>query len=125
MTLVPPLPTAADTRRVKALSRAVAKALRQRGTPVLDAADTAWMEDRPQSLPLLLDAAVAASTAGKRDEALVAACRWLLANQLELIRYRLERGHDWARAMLGAYQETLVALIRANTLPEAERNTSR
>jgi len=120
MTLVPPPPSAADTRRVKAMTRAVAKELRQRGIPVLDAMDTAWMEERPQSLPLLLDAAVAAITAGKRDEALVAACRWLLANQLELIRYRLERGHDWARALLDAYQEKLIALIRTNTLPEAD-----
>ena len=92
----------------------------QQGRPVLDAADTAWMEQRPQSLLLLLDAAVAASSASKRDEALLAACRWLLANQLELIRYRLERGHDWASALLDAYQEKLVALVRANTLPEAD-----
>ena len=120
MTQAPPPPTATDTRRVKAMTQAVAKAVRQQGRPVLEAADTAWMEERPQSLLLLLDAAVAASAAGKRDEALVAACRWLLANQLELIRYRLERGHDWARALLDAYQEKLVALIRANTLPEAD-----
>jgi hypothetical protein len=67
------------------------------------------MEARPQSLPLLLDAAVAAITAGVRDEELVTACRWLLANQLELIRYRLERGHDCARAMLDAHVEQMIA----------------
>ena len=56
----------------------------------------------------------------RRDEALITACRWLLANQLELIRYRLERGHDWARAMLDAYQEKLIALVQAKTVPEAD-----
>ncbi|MEA2729003.1 MAG: hypothetical protein QOF70_3478 [Acetobacteraceae bacterium] len=46
--------------------------------------------------------------------------RWLIANQLELIRYRLERGHDWARVMLDAYQEKLIALAQTNTLPGAD-----
>ena len=63
---------------------------------------------------------MAASTARRRDEALITACRWLLANQLELIRYRLERGHEWARSMLDAYQEKLIALVQANTLPESD-----
>jgi hypothetical protein len=112
--------TPADTRRVKALTRAVTVELRRHGTPALAAADMAWMEARPQSLWPLLDAAVAASTVRQRDETLVDACRWLLANQLELIRYRLERGHDWARAMLDAYQEKLIALAQASTVPEVD-----
>ena len=116
----PPSPTPADTRRVKALTRTVAMDLRQHGTPALGAADKAWLEGQPQSLWPLLNAAVATSTAERRDEALVDACRWLLANQLELIRYRLERGHDWARAMLDTYQEKLIALVRAKTLSEAD-----
>jgi hypothetical protein len=120
MTTAPPSPTTADARRVRALARAVAKVLRRDETPSLSAADTAWMEARPQSLPLLLDAAVAAITAGGRDEELVIACRWLLANQLELIRYRLERGHGWARAMLDAHMEQMIALARDNTLPETD-----
>lgn len=118
--VIAPPPTPADTKQAKALTRAVARELRRHGTPSLDGAGTAWMEERPQSLWPLLDAAVAAGTAHERDEALVVACRWLLANQLELIRYRLERGHDWARAMLDAYQEKLVELARTNTLAEAD-----
>ena len=102
------------------MTRAVAKELRQHGAPSLEVASTAWLESQPQSLWPLLDAAVAASTARRRDEALITACRWLLANQLELIRYRLERGHDWARVMLDAYPEKLIALAQANTLPEAD-----
>ena len=93
-----PPPTPADTKRVKAMTRTVAIDMRRHGTPALGAADKAWLEGQPQSLwSLLFDTAVAISTAGRRDEVLITASRWLLANQLELIRYRLERDHDWAR----------------------------
>jgi len=98
MIQTPPPPTPADIRRIKALTRAVATDVRRHGTPALDQKGMAWMEDHPQCLWPLFDTAVAASTADQRDEALTVACRWLLANQLELIRYRLERGHDWARS---------------------------
>ncbi len=119
--LVPPRhPTAADTRQVKALIRAVATELRRHGTPSFNAVSNAWLESQPQSLWPLLNAAVAASTAHRRDEAVITATRWLLANQLELIRYRLERGHEWARSMLDAYQEKVIALVQADTLPEAD-----
>lgn len=113
-----PSPTAADIRRTKALVRAVATELRQSGAPSLETASHAWLESQPQSLWPLLDATVAGSTARKRDDALITAGRWLLANQLELIRYQLERGHDWAREMLDAYQEKLIALAQA--LPEQD-----
>ena len=116
----PPQPTAADASQVKALMRAATAELRRHGAPSLDMARMAWLESQPQSLWPLLDATVAASTARRRDEALITAGRWLLANQLELIRYRLERGHDWARAMLDAYQEKLIALAQAKTLPESD-----
>ena len=119
-TFAPPPPTAADTRDVKALVRSVAAEIRRSGAPSLEAASQGWLETRPQNLWPLFDAAVAAGTARKRDEAVMTACHWLLANQLELIRYRLERGHDWAREMLDAYQEKLVALARAQTMPDAD-----
>ena len=111
-----PLPTPADTKRVKALARAVATAIRKHDSPSLGAVDQAWLEGQPQTLLPLLDTAVAASTAERRDEELVTACRWLLANQLELIRYKHERDYDWASAALDAYQENLIVLARARTL---------
>jgi len=111
-----PLPTPADTRRVNALTRAVATAMRRQSSLSLAAVDQAWLEGRPQILLPLLDTTVAASTAERRDEGLIAACRWLLANQLELIRYKHERDYDWASAVLDAYQEKLIVLARAQTL---------
>ena len=68
------------------MTRTVAMDLRRHGTPTLGAADKAWLEGQPQSLWALLDTAVATSTAGRRDGVLITASRWLLANQLELIR---------------------------------------
>ncbi|MSP01944.1 MAG: hypothetical protein EXR07_12970 [Acetobacteraceae bacterium] len=120
MTLAPPPPTAADAKRVTTMTLAAAKELRRHGKPPLDPAGAAWMEQRPQTLWPLLDAAVAANIARPRDEALVAGCHWLLVSQLELIRYRLDSGHDWARAMLDAYQERLIELARASTLSETD-----
>ena len=116
----PPPASTADTRQVEALVRAAAAELRRHGSPSLDAMNTAWLESQPQTLWPMLDAAVAASNARRRDEELITASRWLLANQLELIRYRLEGGHYWARAMLDTYQEKLIALVQAKTLAETE-----
>src|SRR3954470_21334507 len=110
-------PTAEDIRRTKALLRAVATELRQSGAPSLETANHAWLESKPQSLCPRLAPTVGASAARKRNEARVTAGRWLLANQLELIRYKLERGHDSAREMLDAYQEKLIVLIRTEALP--------
>ena len=111
-----PLPTPQDARRVKALTRAAAMAMRRHSSPTLGAVDQAWLEGQPQTLLSLLDTAVAASTAKRRDEDLVTACRWLLANQLELIRYKHERDYDWASVLLNAYQENLIVLARTQTL---------
>ncbi len=111
-----PLPPSQDTRRVKALARTAAMAMQRHGAPTLSAADQAWFEGQPQSLLPLLDTAVAASTAKRRDEALITACRWLLANQLELIRYKQERDYDWASALLNAYQEHLIVLGETQSL---------
>ena len=116
----PPPPSTADTREVKALVRTVAAEIRRNGAPSLEVASQNWLENHPQSLWPLFDATVAAGTARKRDKAAMTACLWLLANQLELVRYRLERGHDWAREMIDTYQEKLVALARAKTMPEAD-----
>jgi hypothetical protein len=64
----PPAPAAAHIRDVNALVHTVAAELRRNGAPSLDTASNAWLENRPQSLWPLPDAAVAASMARKRDE---------------------------------------------------------
>ena len=115
MTQAPPAATAADKKRVKALIRAAAKTGRH-GAPSIGPDGEAWIEDKPQSLWPILDEVVALLSAEKRDEALAGAGLWLLANQLELIRYRLDRGYDWAAAMLETYQHRLIELARDRVL---------
>jgi hypothetical protein len=111
-----PKPADAATH-VKRLATAVARQIRRDGAPELDPAGMAWIEQHPQSLWALLDTVVTACNATKRDDAFIVACLWLLANQLELIRYRLESGHPWAEEMLTTYQQKLVALIGSNAVP--------
>jgi hypothetical protein len=98
------------------MTRALATAMRRHNSLSLGAVDQAWLEGQPQALFALLDTAVAASTAKRRDEELITACRWLLANQLELIRYKHERDYDLASAVLNAYQENLIELARTGRL---------
>ena len=65
--------------------RAVARELRQHGTPSFSVVSNAWLESQPQSLWPLLDAAVAASIAHRRDEALQL-IEFLRARDAELMR---------------------------------------
>ena len=115
MTQAPPAATAADTKRVKAMIRDAAKTS-GRGVPDLGPDDHAWLETRPQSLWPLLAEALRLFRAENRNDALLAACLGLLASQLELIRYRLDRGYDWASEMLEAYQHKLIELARDDIL---------
>ena len=119
---VPPRhPTAADTRQVKALIRAVATELRRHGTPSFNAVSNAWLESQPQSLWPLLNAAV---TRQHRPPARRAGDhRHPLATRqpagADPLPSRL-RGHEWARSILDAYQEKVIVLAQADALPESD-----
>ena len=82
--------------------------------------DRAWLEITPQVLPVLADLLVEAMVAPARDERRVSACLDLLALQLEFVRYRLDRGWDWAARMLNDYQQRLITLGRAGTLEPSD-----
>ena len=115
MTEAPPPATEADTRRVKTMIRAAAKAAR-RGAPQIGPGDQDWLEQHPQSLWPLLHETVTILTAARPDRVLAATGLWLLAHQLELIRYRLDRGYPWALEMVEAYQRRLIELARDDVL---------
>jgi hypothetical protein len=114
----PPPATGADRSRVKSIARKLARA----GEPVLGVEDRAWLEQTPQTLPVITEGLVAAASAqGKqRDDKLVAGYMEMLALQLEFVRYRLDRGWDWAERMLDEYQQTLIKLGEARTLPQED-----
>lgn len=112
----PPKSTTADARYVARMARACAH-LRSSGKPFdLPEDDRSYLEETPQSLRPIIDGTLAAMTAAKRDENLVVAHLWLLERQLELIRYRLERGWAWAKEVLDAFQNRLVTLSERGDL---------
>ncbi|HUB16555.1 MAG TPA: hypothetical protein VMB34_31760 [Acetobacteraceae bacterium] len=111
----PPQDTAEDRRQVRRMARSLRRQSDE-AMPDLSPDDRDWMEETPQSLWPILAGAVAAASAKPRDDALMQAWLLLLNEQLELIRYRAERGRDWANEMLDEYQDRLIQLAGANTL---------
>lgn len=112
----PPEATSADRRRVERMARALSRKVRDDEPPELPEEDQDWLEAVPQSLWPLLEGAVDAATAEPRNEKLFAAWLALLNHQLELIRYRSDRGHKWAIGMLDEFQENLQDLAEQEVL---------
>ena len=109
----PPEATALDRNRVKAIAKRIS---RKRDAEV-SIEDTGWLEQMPQVLPVITDALVDAARAAKRDEGLISAYQRMLGLQLEFVRYRHDRGWEWASTMLEAFQQRLIALGRDDTVP--------
>jgi hypothetical protein len=109
----PPDATGIDRSRVKAIAKRIA---RQKNGDVAEE-DRGWLEQTPQTLPVITESLVAAATAEKRDEPLILAYHLMLALQIEFVRYRQDRGWDWADDMLEALMDRLVALARDTAFP--------
>ncbi|MDR3531252.1 MAG: hypothetical protein P4L90_11960 [Rhodopila sp.] len=112
----PPPATSLDRSRVKAIAKRLAR------DPEADMSieDHGWLEQTPQTLPVITDLLVeAASATGKqRDENLVQAYQDMLARQLEFVRYRLDNGWEWAIRMLDEFQQRLIALGESKSIPQ-------
>jgi hypothetical protein len=109
----PPKATALDRNRVKAIAKRIAR----KPDADLSLEDRGWLEQTPQTLPVIVEALVGAASAAKRDEPLVLAYQVLLSLQLEFVRYRQDRGWDWADDMLEAFEERLIALGNEAAIP--------
>jgi hypothetical protein len=109
----PPAATAADRARAKAIAKRVAR----KPESEIDVEDRDWLEQTPQLLPAITGALVDLVRATKRDEPMIMAYQLLLALELEFVRYRQDRGWDWADDMLETYQERLILLGRDKTIP--------
>jgi hypothetical protein len=116
----PPGPSPAEIREVARIARAVRKRYATDDGPSLADRDRDWLEQRPQALWPMLDGALAACQASPRDDDLFASWLFLLSNQLEQIRYRAERGWDWAGDLLDDYQDRLIALTDDAKLNHAD-----
>jgi hypothetical protein len=86
----------------------------------LPADDRAWLELSPQLLPVLTEMTVHAMSAAPRQANRIATCLNLLTLQLEFVRYRQDRGWDWANRMLADYQQRLIDLGREESLDQQD-----
>ena len=109
----PPEATTLDRNRVKAIAKRAAR----KPDADLGVEDRAWLEQTPQALPTIAEALIGLAGAAKRDEPMILAYHLLLALQLEFVRYRQDRGWDWADAMLQAFQQRLITLGRDEAIP--------
>ncbi|MGE0221791.1 MAG: hypothetical protein AB7S57_00920 [Acetobacteraceae bacterium] len=116
----PPPATPADATMIQRIARSLAQALRSEGAPVMSPDDEAWFEATPQSIWPILDSLVAACSAPRRDEPLITAYRFLLGQQLEFIRYRIDSGWDWAKRMAAEYQQRLIAMAESRSIPQED-----
>ena len=114
----PPAATALDRSRVKAIAKKLARDP-QAGP---NDEDTGWLEEMPQVLPVIVDLLIAeaAPTGKRRNDTLLEAYQDLLTLQLEFVRYRQDAGWDWAIRMLSDYQQRLIALGEAKTIPRED-----
>jgi hypothetical protein len=112
----PPKATALDRSRLRAIAKRIALA----PDIGINTEDSGWLEQTPQVLPEITELLIAAASAAKRDDALVLAYQGMLEIQLEFVRYRQDRGWDWADAMLGSFQQRLVAIGTADAIPRED-----
>jgi hypothetical protein len=113
----PPEDTDENRGPLERMARALAQRLRDDQPPDLSVQVQDWLEASPQSLGSILKAAVDAASAKPRDAELFGAWLVIVNYQLEQIRYRSDRGHEWAIELLDEYQEDLKDLTEANALP--------
>ncbi|HEX4369559.1 MAG TPA: hypothetical protein VH023_22170 [Rhodopila sp.] len=112
----PPDATSLDRNRVKA----IAKRMARKSDGDIAVEDRGWLEQTPQVLPVIVDGLVAAAGAAKRDDTLILAYQVLLALQLEFVRYRQDRGWDWADDMIDAFLNRLTALGNEAAIPRED-----
>jgi hypothetical protein len=109
----PPEATSLDRNRVKAIAKRIAR----KPDADIPMEDRGWLEQTPQTLPVIVELLVDVARAAKRDEALILGYQVLLALQLEFVRYRLDRGWDWASEMIDAFLDRLIALGSEAAIP--------
>ena len=104
----PPPATSTDRARVKA----IAKRLARRADQPISVEDRQWLQDTPQALPVITEALIAAANETGLDHPMVAAYAVMLTFELEYVRYRQDRGWEWASAMLDDFQQRLLVFAR-------------
>lgn len=96
----PPPPTAEDAAFVRAVAARLMREMKRREPNLMSLSDDMMaLEANPQSLWPILDGLIEACLSPRRDVNALEAWRLLFLSQLTAIRYRIDRGWSWARAM--------------------------
>ncbi len=95
------------------ISRLVATTSSDRLREGVTAEEELFLANNPEALWVLRDGFIENASAKRRSQpSTVAAWQIVLERQLEEIRFKAERQHDWAIAMLDRYQGELLAMAR-------------
>jgi hypothetical protein len=112
----PPEANTEDARQVQMLAKSVAARFAKGKRTELHGDGKSYVESRPQCLWLILDGALAAFGATRRDDHLVSTYLYLLTHQLSTFRFRLETGVDWAKPLLDRFQARIASLAAGDDL---------
>ena len=100
------------------LARDIAKQIHQDSPPLLNQSLSTYLDAPPQQLMTLLDNLIEHLESGlPPTDALIGAYLFLLASQLEEVRYKVDRHYDWAQRLVADFQARLVQLARNGRLP--------
>lgn len=107
----PPPPTAEDAAFVRAVAARLMREMKRREPNLMSLSDDMMaLEANPQSLWPILDGLIEACLSPRRDVNALEAWRLLFLSQLTAIRYRIDRGWSWARAMADDCIDRLIAI---------------
>ncbi len=112
----PPEPTALHRNRLKAIVKRAARHPNYEVAPE----DRGWLEQTPQILPVITEQLIEAAGAAKPDAALVTAYHQTLVLALEFVRYRQDRGWQWADDMLTKFQRRLIEIVSSEAIPRED-----
>jgi len=98
--------------RITSIAQAAAASLRQHRGVEVSEEDRTFIEATPETVWPILEQLVGELKKGRRDEPYLEALAVLLRMQLEFIRYRIDRGRDWAAQLADQVQGRMMELAR-------------
>jgi hypothetical protein len=96
---------------VKQLARQIAKEIRSAKAGVHTMEGRLYLEANPETVIPVLTLLQLEASRTKPNQSLVQGYLYLLATALELLRYQIERGYDWAEDLIAEVKDLVLALV--------------
>lgn len=109
----PPPITTLERNRLKAIAKRTARS--RNGS--VNEEDIDWLMATPQSLASIVDFMIEVARTTPDDKEILGAWAQMLGMQLEFVRYRQDRGWEWADDTLIGFQSRLIDLGRKQIVP--------